>query len=530
MSYLVFARKYRPETFKDVLGQDHVIKTLANAIAKDRLAHAYLFVGPRGTGKTTTARIFAKALNCSDGPSIDFDPSEDICTEIAEGRSLDVLEIDGASNNGVEQVRELRETVKFAPAKCRFKIIYIDEVHMLSSAAFNALLKTLEEPPPHVKFIFATTEAHKILPTIISRCQRFDLRPIPTDIIAEHLINVGKQEEVSIDKEAAWAIAKGADGGMRDALSMLDQLVAFCGNTISSEHVREIFGFTSGETVHLILSSVFKKDNVSALQAIQEQNSLGKDLSQLLGELIQTVRALLIAKVQEDVTAPGLPDNLWEELKELTANYKPERLLATLDLFADSEAKIRWSSDKALHLEIALIRAIQTLDEVSLTDLISTLGKLPSDTPLGNSVPPKIEPPNTSKPTVKAAAATVESEPKAEEPAPVEPVPEKVGLPPNPLEASSTPERVLRPKRTSQEAAKNDIDDRLNRLMESAPEKSPEPEPIPEPKKETSSAPAGDKKPESPSHAENVKKAQEDFHNDPLIKDALEMFEGTLVS
>lgn len=523
MSYLVFARKYRPETFKDVLGQDHVVKTLANAIAKDRLAHAYLFVGPRGTGKTTTARIFAKALNCSDGPSIDFDPSEDICTEIAEGRSLDVLEIDGASNNGVEQVRELRETVRFAPAKCRFKIIYIDEVHMLSSAAFNALLKTLEEPPPHVKFIFATTEAHKILPTIISRCQRFDLRPIPTDIIAEHLINVGKQEDVSIDKEAAWAIAKGADGGMRDALSMLDQLVAFCGNTISSEHVREIFGFTSGETVHLILSSVFKKDNVSGLQAIQEQNSLGKDLSQLLGELIQTVRALLIAKVQEDVIAPGLPDNLWEELKELTANYKPERLLATLDLLVDSAAKIRWSSDKALHLEIALIRAIQTLGEVSLTDLISTLGKLPADTPLGNSTPPKTDLPTTPEPTVKAAVAP---EPKAEEPAPVEPVPEKEPLPPNPLEASSTPERVVRPKRASQEPAKNDIDDRLNRLMESAPEKSPEPEPIPEPKKK----PAENKKSESPSHAENMKKAQEDFHNDPLIKDALEMFEGTLVS
>ena len=374
VSYQVFARKYRPRTFDDVLGQDHVVRTLRNAITQGRLAHAYLFVGPRGTGKTSTARIFAKALNCPGGPMVNFDPDNELCIEIEKGICLDVREIDGASNNGVDQVRDLREEVKFAPARCRYKIYYIDEVHMLSTAAFNALLKTLEEPPDHVKFIFATTEAHKVLPTIISRCQRFDLRRIPSGLIAKHLLHIANLEKINLDEKAAYAIAKGAEGGMRDAQSMLDQLVAFCGERIAEQDVLDIFGFTRGETIATLALRILERDTVGALTELHSQADAGKDLSRLLADLIQHFRTLLVQQVDPKAAEEDLSPEVAEMTRAQAAMWPAEPLLRVMDGLAEVDARMRWAANKVLHFEIGAIQAIQTLGEITLSDVIEAIG------------------------------------------------------------------------------------------------------------------------------------------------------------
>lgn len=465
MSYQVFARKYRPKTFADVLGQEHVVRTLRNAIAQERLAHAYLFVGPRGTGKTSTARIFAKALNCPNGPSIDFDPEDPLCKEIAEGNCLDVMEIDGASNNGVDQVRDLRESVKYAPSRCRYKIYYIDEVHMLSTAAFNALLKTLEEPPPHVKFIFATTEANKILPTIISRCQRFDLRRIPLTIIANHLLHIAKEEGVDLDEKAAFAIGKGADGGMRDAQSMMDQLVAFCGNKIREQDVLEIFGFTSVQTVAQLVQNILESDTVGALQLVHDTSEAGKDLGKLLSDLIQHLRTVLVSQADPEAGAEDLEPDIAQMVTNQCQMASTEQLLRVVDGLAEVDARMRWATNKRLHLELGVIQAVQHFNEVSLSDVIEALDSgstegLPKPTPrpvvtaraaapvkAATSVVAEPAPVFNRAPEPKPepapwAETTPAPEPKSA-PAPVsspEPKPETVPLPkPEPVRASSEP-------------------------------------------------------------------------------------------
>ena len=376
MSYEVFARKYRPQTFDDLVGQSHVSQTLKNAVAQNRLANAYLFVGPRGIGKTSTARILAKALNCVKGPTVTPCGVCDNCREIAAGNSLDVIEIDGASNNSVEDVRELRDNVRYAPAKGHYKIYLIDEVHMLSSAAFNALLKTLEEPPPHVKFIFATTEPQKVLPTILSRCQRFDLHRIPANLIAQHLQFIAGKEKFSLEPAAAQAIARGAEGGLRDAESMLDQLVAFCGDPISEADVLKVFGFTSHQTVANFTDKILRSATAEAVQLLHEQCEAGKDMMRLMADLISYLRDLLVFKVKPDALSEDVDLDSQESLAAQAELIETDRLLELIDQFAEAEGRMKWAPNKKLHFEVALIKAIQSLSEVTLNEVIENLNAL----------------------------------------------------------------------------------------------------------------------------------------------------------
>jgi DNA polymerase III subunit gamma/tau len=376
VSYEVFARKYRPQTFDDLVGQAHVSRTLKNAVAQNRLAHAYLFVGPRGIGKTSTARILAKSLNCIKGPTVTPCGECDNCREIAAGNSLDVIEIDGASNNSVEDVRQLRENVRYAPAKGRYKIYLIDEVHMLSPAAFNALLKTLEEPPEHVKFIFATTEPQKVLPTILSRCQRFDLHRIPANLIAQHLQFIAGKEKITLEPAAAHAIARGAEGGLRDAESMLDQLVAFCGNKISESDVLNVFGFTSEQTVIDLTGRILRGDTPGAIDLLHQQSETGKDMMRLMSDLISYLRDLLVFKAKPDALKEDVDPDVQKSLAAHAEVITTDRLLDLIDQFAAAEGRMKWAPNKKLHFEVAIIKAIQSLGQTTLDEVIERLGEL----------------------------------------------------------------------------------------------------------------------------------------------------------
>ncbi len=377
MSYQVIARKYRPQRFSDVVGQEHVTQTLSNAVEQNRIAHAYLFVGPRGTGKTTIARIFAKCLNCTDGPKSDFAEDDPRCQEIAEGRSLDVLEIDGASNRGIEEIRELRETVKYAPAASRFKVYIIDEVHMLTKEAFNALLKTLEEPPAHVKFMFATTEPEKILPTILSRCQRFDLRRIPVALIVEHLAGIAKLEKVQIEEAALFAIARGADGGMRDAESALDQLISFCGAQIVESDVLSMFGLAAQGQILALADAVLKGEAEKIVRELNELTRHGKDLGRLLSDILAHMRNLLVYKVSRgDLSLLEVSETERACLMEQAEQVTEDTLTRIMELLTESERPLREASSKKIFLEVALLKAIQARNAVSIDTLLKQLQQM----------------------------------------------------------------------------------------------------------------------------------------------------------
>lgn len=411
MSYQVLARKWRPRQFDEVVGQEHVTHTLKNAIASGRLAHAYLFVGPRGIGKTTIARVFAKALNCASGPTATPCGECDSCREIALGSNLDVLEIDGASNNGVEQVRELRETVRYAPTRGQFRIYIIDEVHMLSTAAFNALLKTLEEPPAHVKFLFATTEPDRVLATIISRCQRFDLRRIPVPLIVERLAQIAVAEGVDVTADALLAVARGAAGGLRDAESALDQLIAFRGESIAEEDVLAVFGLVARGTLEKLAEGILRGGIADIVGLVGKLDAAGKDLQRLLMELIEHFRNLLVfLHVGDAEEALDLTDAQRETLRAQSGLADAERLLRVTDILADTENRMRSALCRRSVLELGLIRAARAVGVVSLEEVLRRLNELKAGLAGDGTARNEPETPAAVAVEAPAPAARVEAE------------------------------------------------------------------------------------------------------------------------
>ncbi len=377
MSYLVLARKYRPQVFEEVLAQDHVTRTLTNAIAAGRVAHAILFAGPRGTGKTTVARILAKAMNCKDGPSANPCNRCRSCQEITSGHAADVFEIDGASNNSVDQVRELRDNVKYMPAHSRYKIYVIDEVHMLSTSAFNALLKTLEEPPSHVMFLFATTEPHKIPVTILSRCQRHDFRRISLQALLAQVAAICEREGFRIDSASRELIALEADGSMRDALSLLDQVIACATEDITHEHVLEILGVVDRKVIFDLSEAILGGDLAAVFEIVDDVYLRGHEIKTLYGNLLVYFRNLLIAKMAKQIERRlDLPAHEILQLKKQATRVSEFQLHQVFDLLFKEEASIRFSAQPKLAMELAMIRLLQAKPALPIDELIAKLDEV----------------------------------------------------------------------------------------------------------------------------------------------------------
>jgi len=383
MSYTVFTRKYRPKIFSDLIGQPHIKDTLTNAITTNRLAQAYLFAGSRGTGKTTTARILAKCLNCSEGISITPCCKCSSCEEIANGISLDVIEIDGASNRGIDEIRELREKVKFLPAKAKYKVYIIDEVHMLTKEAFNALLKTLEEPPSHVIFIFATTEPHKVPETILSRCQRFDFKRIPVSEICRELKKIALSEKIEIDDLTLSFIARASEGSMRDAESILDQVVSYCGNKVTQEDVETILGLVKQEVLVTFCEAIIKAELNKIIKLLNDLVDEGISLIQFVRDMMIHLRNLLLIKTGcSSNTLLDLTEDNIKLLEIQSSQFTIDQLLTIINELQKANENMRLFPLQArLILEITLIKIIQG-DKKEKSNLEELKEKTISSTPL----------------------------------------------------------------------------------------------------------------------------------------------------
>ena len=375
MSYTALYRKWRPTSFEEVRGQDHIVKTLKNQINSGRIGHAYLFCGTRGTGKTSIAKIFARAVNCEH--PVDGSPCGEcsMCRQIAEGASLNVVEIDAASNNGVENIRDIREQVQYPPTDGRYRVYIIDEVHMLSIGAFNALLKTLEEPPSYVIFILATTEVHKIPITILSRCQRYDFKRISIDTIAGRLAELTQAEQIDVDDRALRYVARAADGSMRDALSLLDQCVAFhFGEKLTYDNVLEVLGAVDNRVFSKLFQAVLASDTKACIREIEEMIIQGRDLSQLVNDFVWYMRNLLIAKTTDE---PGDMLDMSEEnlavLKEEAADVDTETLMRYIRIFSELSGQLRYASQKRILVEIAFIKLTTPSMEQNLDSILQRI-------------------------------------------------------------------------------------------------------------------------------------------------------------
>jgi len=438
MSYLVLARKLRPGRFEEVVGQDHVTRTLANAIRSDRVHHAYLFAGARGVGKTTCARILAKALNCHAGDGPTPEPCGECvsCKEITAGANVDVFEIDGASNRGIDEIRDLRDGVKYAPSRDRYKVYVIDEVHMLTEAAFNALLKTLEEPPPHVKFMFATTEPRKIPVTILSRCQRFDLKRVPPRMLQDWLAGVLDNEGVTIDPGGLTLLVREAEGSVRDALSLTDQVIAFAGEDVSQDSVVDILGLTDRTNLHALTRAILGSDIRAALEVVDRIHGYGAEMAHFAAEWLRHVRDLVVVRTCEDVTGlVDLPESELAAMREQVAGVAAAALRRVFALALAAATDVARASQPKLVFEMAVARMADLAPAVDLESLVERLEGLeqagvgqpaPTDPPRAPEPPPRVEP---AEPPPRRAA--VEPPPRR----PPEPKSEPPTPPPSPSDA-----------------------------------------------------------------------------------------------